>query len=166
MNIFIHLKIESLQKVNNLKGYGFVLYTKILDDPNVDGLLLSIPKLRDRAYIQIGSQSVGVLYRGGIKDLTIVLPNNKNTTLYIIVENMGRLNFGDETLDNKGILNGVMLGGKTLANWTACLTSNFIPNYQEPIKAKRPLKIFGKPFVDLIAKYKTPERLLTSNKIK
>jgi hypothetical protein len=29
------------------------------------------------------------------------LPNNNNRTLYIIVENMGRLNFGNDLLDAK-----------------------------------------------------------------
>jgi hypothetical protein len=44
---------------------------------------------------------VGVLYRENQANLKINLPNNQNDTLYIIVENMGRLNFGNDTLDSK-----------------------------------------------------------------
>lgn len=36
------------------QGYGFILYTTTLDDPNVDGKLLTIPGIRDRGYVQIG----------------------------------------------------------------------------------------------------------------
>ena len=123
-----------------------------------------MPKLHDRAYIQIGLKSVGVLYRGGKNNLKINSPNNTNTSLFIIVENMGRLNYGDDLLDNKGILNGVKLDGKTLLKWTICLTSNFIPYYQEMIQSELSENNDKKRFVDLIAKYKNPDRLfLTKN---
>ena len=39
------------------KGLGFVLYYTDLKDTNVDGKILTIPGVRDRAYIQIGSLS-------------------------------------------------------------------------------------------------------------
>jgi hypothetical protein len=45
---------------------------------------------------------VGVLYRGtNTTELKIDLKDNDSTQLYIIVENMGRLNFGDDLLDSK-----------------------------------------------------------------
>ena len=31
------------------------MYSTTLDDPNVDGMVLSIPGIRDRGYVQIGS---------------------------------------------------------------------------------------------------------------
>jgi hypothetical protein len=37
------------------QGYGFIMYTTTLDNPNVDGMVLSIPGIRDRGYVQIGS---------------------------------------------------------------------------------------------------------------
>ena len=50
--------------------------------------------------------SVGVLYRGtNTTELTIDLKDNDSTELYIIVENMGRLNFGDDLLDSKVVAN-------------------------------------------------------------
>jgi hypothetical protein len=87
------------------KGHGFVLYMKILDSLDVHGKELVIPSLHDRAYVQIGSVFVGVLYRTGPNSIIINLPNNTNDTLFIIVENMGRLNYGDDTLDNKVLKN-------------------------------------------------------------
>ena len=95
----------------------------------VDGKVLSIPGIRDRGYVQIGDVnikkfssffyyynykdliyflkykkkvSVGVLYREGKQtELKISLKDNASLDLYIIVENMGRLNFGDDYLDSK-----------------------------------------------------------------
>lgn len=84
-----------------MKGYGFVLYSTVLDDPNIDGKILSIPGIRDRGYIQIGSEYVGLVYRINSTDLKINLKNNKERSLFIIVENMGRLNFGNDMLDSK-----------------------------------------------------------------
>ena len=72
-----------------------------LADVKVHGKVLSIPVLHDRAYVQIGSVSVGVLYRSGETKLIIDLPNNSNDTLYIIIENVGRINYGDNALDQK-----------------------------------------------------------------
>jgi len=37
------------------KGLGFILYYTELKDTNVDGKILTISGVRDRAYIQIGS---------------------------------------------------------------------------------------------------------------
>ena len=83
------------------KGYGFILYSTILDDADIDQKVLSIPGIRDRAYIQTGSVSLGVLYRLGQTSLKINLKNNKDKQLHIIVENMGRLNFGADVYDSK-----------------------------------------------------------------
>ena len=57
INLFlINLQHSILLTIN--KGYGFVMYTTYLDDPNVDGKLLSVPGIRDRGYVQIGSVSL------------------------------------------------------------------------------------------------------------
>jgi hypothetical protein len=72
-----------------------------LDDTDIDQKVLSIPGIRDRAYIQTGSVSLGVLYRLGQTSLKINLKNNKDKQLHIIVENMGRLNFGANVYDSK-----------------------------------------------------------------
>ena len=147
------------------QGYGFILYTTKLKDVDVHGRLLSIPNLHDRAYIQIGSRSVGILHRTNHTSLLIDLPNNTNDTLYIFVENMGRINYGDDSLDNKGILEGgVLLDQVPLLTWRTCLTRNFIPNYQGLFKSDK----YGssQPFVDIAARYMTPQNLLTSARIK
>lgn len=119
---------QSFEKLG--QGYGFILYSTVLTNLDVHGKKLIIPGVHDRAWISIGKNPIGVLHRDLDTVLTIDLENNKDEDLYIIVENMGRLNFGNDLLDSKGIITDVTLGGEVLTGWTACLTQNFIPNFQ------------------------------------
>ena len=86
------------------QGYGFILYQTKLKNLDVYGKKLSIIGIHDRGYILIGKTPIGILHRDLDTELTIKLKNNTEYTLYIIVENMGRLNFGDDLLDTKVIL--------------------------------------------------------------
>jgi hypothetical protein len=61
----------------------------------------------------------------------------------------------------------VYLDGKRLPNWSSCVSNNFIPNYQanlgDSILSRKGERV---PFDDLVAKYKTPKRLLTEKRLK
>ena len=70
-------------------------------DMDVDGKILSIPGIRDRAYISIGYNYIGVLDRNGQTGLKISLKNNTALFLYVIVENMGRVSYGNDMRDPK-----------------------------------------------------------------
>ncbi len=50
-------------------------------------------------------------------DLLLAIPHG-GATLDILVENMGRVNFGPDLLDRKGITEGVLLGQQYLFGWT------------------------------------------------
>jgi hypothetical protein len=66
-------------------------------------------------------------------------------------------------------LNGVLLDGRALGGWTACLTRNFIPDYQKKLGSNQLLSnnpAENKPFVDIFAKYERYDNLLTSEKLK
>ncbi|KAL6618872.1 hypothetical protein ACP70R_034011 [Stipagrostis hirtigluma subsp. patula] len=89
-------------------------------------IILSIPKVHDRAQVFV-SCSLGDVrnprYAGVIErwsSNTLEIPNlscSSNTTLYILVENMGRVNYGPYIFDRKGILSPVHIDGITLRNW-------------------------------------------------
>ena len=125
------IKSESPQSFERLgQGYGFILYSTVLKNLDVHGKILTIPGIHDRGYISIGNTPIGILHRDLDTVLKIDLQYNKDETLYIIVENMGRLNFGYDLLDTKGTITDVTLDGQVLNGWTHCLTENFLPNYQ------------------------------------
>ncbi len=94
------------------QGYGYVLYTRHFNQP-LSGKL-EIPGLRDFATVCVDGEPVGQLNRGTrTYSLDIEVPFN--ATLQILVENMGRINYGSEIVhNNKGILGDVTLDGKTL----------------------------------------------------
>lgn len=98
------------------QAYGFVLYRTITDG-NVSGIL-KIKDLRDYAIIFINGKRVAVLDRRLNEDsIKVSLPKGK-VVLDILVENMGRINFGAYLLQNKkGITETVMLNNKELNDW-------------------------------------------------
>jgi beta-galactosidase len=98
------------------QAYGFVLYRTTLN--NSTSGLLKIKELRDFAIIFINGKRVGVLDRRLKQDsLQVDVPKGK-VTLDILVENLGRINFGKYLLQNKkGITETVLLSGKEIRDW-------------------------------------------------
>jgi beta-galactosidase len=98
------------------QDYGFVLYRTSLQ--NAKSGMLKLKELRDYAIIMVNGQTVGTLDRRLNQDSLLVnLPAGK-VTLDILVENMGRVNFGKYLLQNKkGITEKVLLNHTELTNW-------------------------------------------------
>ena len=98
------------------QGNGFVLYSKKFTQP-ISGKL-SIKGLRDYAAVYINGERKGVLnryYKNYAMDIDIPF----NATLDILVENMGRINYGAEITNNlKGIISPVMIDSNEITgNW-------------------------------------------------
>lgn len=98
------------------QAYGYVLYRTALNG-GTSGLL-KINDLRDYAIIYINGKRAGTLDRRLKQDsLQVSLPKG-NVTLDILVENLGRINFGPFLVKNKkGITEKVMLNDKELKGW-------------------------------------------------
>ncbi|WPU93722.1 beta-galactosidase [Mucilaginibacter sabulilitoris] len=98
------------------QDYGFVLYRTTLQGGKKG--LLKLSELRDYAIIMINGKTVTTLDRRLKQDIiNITLPAGK-VTLDILVENMGRVNFGKYLLQNKkGITDKVIFDNKELNNW-------------------------------------------------
>lgn len=94
------------------QGYGYVLYTRRFNQP-ISGAL-EIPGLRDYAVVYVDGVRVGVLNRiNRTYAMDIEVPFN--ATLQILVENMGRINYGSEIVHNtKGIISPVKIAGKEI----------------------------------------------------
>lgn len=99
-------------------AYGYVLYrTEVLAPTNP--LPLNIIGLHDRATVYLDRKFAGVKDRAGFRNDNItVSADSKNTSLEILVENLGRINYGDRMRDEKGILSGVSLHIQTQYNYT------------------------------------------------
>lgn len=94
------------------QGYGYVLYTRHFNQP-ISGML-EIPGLRDYAVVYVDGEKVGVLNRNAkVYSMEIEVPFN--ATLQILVENMGRINYGSEIVhNNKGIISPVKIAGREI----------------------------------------------------
>jgi beta-galactosidase len=99
------------------QGYGYVLYSKHFTQP-VNGKL-EIKGLRDYALVYVNGKRVGELNRY-YKNYSCDIDIPFNATLDILVENMGRINYGAEIIHNlKGIISPVMIDGNEITgNWT------------------------------------------------
>ena len=91
------------------QGYGYVLYSKRFNQP-VQGKL-QVKGLRDYATVYVNGRKVGELNRQANKyEMNIQVPFNG--TLELLVENMGRINYGADIINNtKGIISPVMISG-------------------------------------------------------
>jgi hypothetical protein len=108
------------------QNQAFVVYSTVLNDPEVQGKVLDLSGVHDYAYVLLGEKSIGSAYRGNSSSLklTIQAPGNRETQLNIIVENMGRLNYGGNLFDTKGLGTTITLNGQTLVNWTMCISGS------------------------------------------
>lgn len=94
---------------------GFVLYRTLLAGP-LKGLL-TIRDVHDRAQVFLNYSPVGVLEREFHQNsLEIDIPA-AGVQLDILVENMGRVNYGPNLADRKGITDAVLLGQQILFDW-------------------------------------------------
>jgi len=99
------------------QAYGYVLYRTIVPAGPTTALL-RIDSVRDYAIVFVNGKRQGILNRMKKQDsLTISVPA-KGATLDILVENMGRINYGPNLLKNhKGITQNVSLDDKELKGW-------------------------------------------------
>ncbi|XP_066177289.1 beta-galactosidase [Sylvia atricapilla] len=101
-----------------LKQYfGYVLYRTTLPKNCVEPTLLSSPLngVHDRAYVSVDGVPQGVLERD--KSLKINITGQAGANLDILVENMGRVNFGRYNNDFKGLVSNLTLAQDILVGW-------------------------------------------------
>jgi len=101
------------------QNYGFILYSAHIpasSDHSISGTL-EVTQVRDRVQVFVDGSSAGIIYRNAPQAITV--PTGKK--LDLLVENMGRLNFGRTMTDYKGITQQVTWNGKKISGdsvWT------------------------------------------------
>ncbi|WP_028544703.1 glycoside hydrolase family 35 protein [Paenibacillus taiwanensis] len=97
------------------QGLGFIMYSTTVTGPRAESQL-TIQDVHDRALVFIDRQLIGVMERWHPTSLPVVIPEG-GARLDILVENMGRVNYGPELLDCKGITDGVRLNNQFQFHW-------------------------------------------------
>uniref|UniRef100_A0AAR2L725 Beta-galactosidase n=1 Tax=Pygocentrus nattereri TaxID=42514 RepID=A0AAR2L725_PYGNA len=97
--------------------YGFMLYRTVLPRnlPEPTPLISPMNGIHDRAYVSVNGVYQGMMER----DVTLVMnvTGRAGDQLDMVVENMGRVNFGNKINDYKGLLGNLILGNDVLTDW-------------------------------------------------
>ena len=112
-------------------GWGMIQYTTTLPDITIESML-TLNDCHDFALVYIDGQPVGQIDRVKNEKSLMLPPVRKGQTLSILVEAMGRINFGRAIKDFKGITHEVLLkavqdGHETtwnLKNWNVTTMSD------------------------------------------
>jgi beta-galactosidase len=71
--------------------YGYLVYQTIIEKPQNSTLIIN--QVHDRAVVMLNNVTQNILYRPQSNNFTLNV-NLPNSTLQILFENMGRVNFG------------------------------------------------------------------------
>ncbi|MCD8391062.1 MAG: beta-galactosidase [Firmicutes bacterium] len=114
--------------------YGYILYTV-----NVKGMsgVIDIGESRDRAMFYADGKLIGEYERGREYE---PLEISGADELKILVENMGRVNYGAKMFDKKGLIEPVKIGGKTVKGYTInTLPMDVIPDLPQKEPSDEPM---------------------------
>ncbi len=77
---------------------------------------LSLPGLADRAHVRVGGELLGVVDRTEAQTFTVEVPA-EGVDVEILVESMGRVNYGPWLGERKGLVGGVSHGQQSIHGW-------------------------------------------------
>ncbi len=107
-------EIRTMEEVG--QNYGFILYRTRISGPREEVSLI-IQEVRDRAWIYAGGKLIGVQDRNDATPSVRITVPPEGVVLEILVGNLGRVNYGAELHDRKGITEGVRLANQFLNGW-------------------------------------------------
>lgn len=94
--------------------YGFVLYENIARG---SGSVIRIPAVHDRAYLIINGVLKAILQRPVLNATINVGQVQAGDKIDILIENQGRVCYGNYINDTKGLVSNVTLDGQILVKW-------------------------------------------------
>ena len=99
------------------QDFGYLVYSTEIEGP-IEPQELVFTQLHDRAHIFIDGKPVALRERSRRMDeVKIGLEKGEKIRLDILVENMGRVNYGPKLFDKKGIVGGVRIGQRFHFGW-------------------------------------------------
>jgi len=97
------------------QGYGCILYRTQI--PGGPAAMLEAAAIHDFGYVFLDGKRVGILDRRNASAKTVLPERAQKSQLDILVEPAGRINFGPEMADRKGLIAPVKLAGEVLKGW-------------------------------------------------
>ena len=134
------------------QGYGYIVYKTIIKGPKEKASLNMT--VHDRAYVFLDGEFEGIVYRNDKKPKISFAVPSAGVELTIIVENMGRVNYGPSLWDPKGIICGVRHGQQFIFHWKNYtlpldnLSALVFDSPKKPKFEKRPVFLRGNFTID------------------
>ncbi len=100
------------------QGYGFILYKTKVRGPR-DEQKLRLQDVHDRAYVYRDGEFMGIQYRNDTENKVSMSVDEGGNELAVLVENMGRVNYGANLRDAKGITQGIGFNNNFIYHWQA-----------------------------------------------
>lgn len=97
------------------QNYGYIFYRSKVRPLGKSSV--RIHDVHDRAHVFLDGKCEGIIYRNDEDESVEFNFEKQETTLEILVENMGRVNFGFYLKDFKGITDCVTVGGQKQFGW-------------------------------------------------
>ena len=98
------------------QDFGYVLHETVL--PAEGPALLELDGVHDRAQVFVDGRPAGVLERENHEHAVTLTAPRSGSTLSVLVENQGRVNYGAGIHDRKGLTGPARLNGRELSGWT------------------------------------------------
>lgn len=98
------------------RGYGFVLYKAFVRGPR-GPQKVRLQEVHDRGYIYLDGKFAGIQDRNDAEPKNTVEIGPDGAELAVLVENMGRVNYGTKLKDAKGITHGIGFGYNFVYHW-------------------------------------------------
>ncbi len=98
------------------QGYGYILYSADIRGPRENQELI-LHGLNDRAWIFADSKFIGIKYINDKDNKIELAVPAEGIHLDILVENMGRTNYGTNLKNAKGITKGIGFGNNFVYHW-------------------------------------------------
>lgn len=136
--------------------FGFVIYSTVVNGP-IQKSQIHFGAVHDRALIYINGRLGGIVDRSQQRcdQVEIELGFGESARVDILVENMGRVNYGPKLMDSKGILGGMRLGNRFEFGWdmtafdlsdlTGLKFENRTESFSQPTFYKGSFEISDKP---------------------
>lgn len=105
-----------MEKLN--QGYGYILYKSFVRGPREEQEV-RLQDVHDRGYIYKDRKLLGIQYCNDKENKVRTSFDANGNELAVIVENMGRVNYGAHLKDSKGITYGIGLGNNFIFHWQA-----------------------------------------------
>uniref|UniRef100_A0A663MZG3 Galactosidase beta 1 like n=1 Tax=Athene cunicularia TaxID=194338 RepID=A0A663MZG3_ATHCN len=106
------LTFEAIKQAHGFMVYHTQLPRDVLDPATLEAHPHSVC---DRGYVMLQKEYQGTLERDGQRELHVT--GRAGDTLDVLLENMGRINFGANISDFKGLLGNLSLDSSPLSNW-------------------------------------------------